>query len=332
MLKDEDDASKSTQEAFVAAWQGLPGFSDEAHFSTWLFRIAYQCGLRHLRQLERRKRTHSLQAAGQTEQVLVGISTERQGVAAIERHDLQALVREQLEHLPLKYRTILSLRHLHDKTYAEIADILSMPVGTVKTQLFRARTLLKEPFTAPLITRETVSGTPLIENEEVMHTSGQFHFHGREQDSTSVHQETDNFSQQQQAWLEQQLGWVEQQNSALAQQEAWLEQQRSGLEQQQGWIEQRRGWLSEQRGWIEQRRGWLTQQDEKLKQREAWLIQQEAWLNQQHIALIQQYSEVVQRHQWVQQRRCWLDRQQRRLTQQESASSQGDEAGERQSG
>ncbi|SRR6266487_4333627 len=53
MLQEKDDASESTQEAVVAAWQGLPSFRGEARFSTWLYRIAYHyC----LRQLERRKR------------------------------------------------------------------------------------------------------------------------------------------------------------------------------------------------------------------------------------------------------------------------------------
>ena len=334
MLKNYEDASESTQQTFVVAWQELPGFRDEARFSTWLFRIAYLCCLR---QLERRKREHTLQTAEQSEQaeqVPVKIRTEKQGTETIERHDMQALVSEQLEHLPLKYRTVLILCHLHDKTYEEIANILSIPVGTVKTRLFRARTLLKERLsgTAPLVPRETVSGKPLTENEEVMDTSGQFHFHGRGQDSIPDNQKTGDFSQQQQAWLEQQQVWLEQQYSALAQQEAWLEQRRNWLEHQQGWLEQRRGWLAEQRSWIEQRRGWLTRQDEKLTQQEAWLIQQEAWLDQQHTALVQQYSEVVQQHQWVQQRHSWLDRQQRRLAQQDSALIQVDESGEYLSG
>jgi RNA polymerase sigma-70 factor, ECF subfamily len=176
MLKDEDDASECTQEAFVAAWQGLPGFRHEARFSTWLFHIAYQCGLR---QLERRKWEHARHSAEQAEQVLAGRRPEKQGAGTTRRQVLQALVREQLEHLPLTYRTVLILRHLHDQTYEEIATILSMPIGTVKTRLFRARALLKECFTAPLVTRETMVGTPLTENEEVMHPSGPFPFQER---------------------------------------------------------------------------------------------------------------------------------------------------------
>jgi len=206
MLTDEDEASECTQKAFVAAWQGLPRFRDEAHFSTWLYRIAYQCGLRQLAQRTREQVQHS---AGEAEQVLMGRRPEQQGTEITRRQDLQALVREYLEHLPLKYRTVLVLRHLHDQTYEEIAAILSMPVGAVKTRLLRARTLLKERLvgTAPLVPRETMVRTPLTENEEVMHPSGPLPFQGRGQDSIPDNPETDDFSQHQQAWRAQQLGW-----------------------------------------------------------------------------------------------------------------------------
>lgn len=331
MLKDSGDARESTQETFVTAWQRLPELRDEARFSTWLYRIAYQCGLR---QLERSTRVHAWHSAGQGEQIQEKISTQKQGAETTENPDPQALVREQLESLPLTYRSVLLLRHLHNQTYEEIAAILSMPSGTVKTHLFRARTLLKERLacTAPLVARETVAGTPLTGSEAVMHLSGPLPFEGREQNSIPTNQETDDFSRQQQVWLAQQLDWVEQQRSALTQREAWVQQRRGWLEQQQGWLEQRRDWLVEQRSWLNQRRGWLSQQDNKLTQQEAWLVKQEAWLDQQHTALVQQYSEMVQQHHWVQQQWSWLDRQQRWLTQQDSTSVQGDEGGKRLSG
>src|ERR1700674_3536305 len=60
MLQDDEEASEITQNAFLAAWQGLPSFRGEARFATWLYRIAYNCALK---QLERRKREWALQAA-----------------------------------------------------------------------------------------------------------------------------------------------------------------------------------------------------------------------------------------------------------------------------
>lgn len=141
MLQDDEDAGEITQEIFLAAWQGLPAFRGEARFSTWLHRIAYRCCLQ---QLERRKRERSLHSAIQAEQLLEGVHQEKQVEDILEQRDQQAIVREQLELLPARYRIVLILRHFQEMTYEEIADILSLPVGTVKTHLFRARNLLKE--------------------------------------------------------------------------------------------------------------------------------------------------------------------------------------------
>jgi RNA polymerase sigma-70 factor (ECF subfamily) len=141
ILQDYEDAREITQEAFLAAWQGLPSFRGEARFATWLYRIAYNCSLR---QLERRKRERARHSVIQAEHILEGMSKEKQAEDSIELRDRQAIVREQLEQLPPKYRIVLILRHLQDMTYEEMAEVLSMPVGTIKTHLFRARNLLKE--------------------------------------------------------------------------------------------------------------------------------------------------------------------------------------------
>ncbi len=137
MLQQYEEANEITQETFLAAWQGLPTFRGDSRFSTWLYRIAYNCCLK---QLEQRRRDKALQLAMQTEQ----ISAHEQINNELEAHDCQSLVREHLSMLPAKYRIVLVLRHLQDMTYEEMAEILTMPIGTIKTHLFRARNLLKE--------------------------------------------------------------------------------------------------------------------------------------------------------------------------------------------
>src|SRR6266851_3469775 len=99
MLQDYEDASEVTQEAFLAAWQGLPSFRGEACFATWLYRIAYHCCLR---QIERRKRERALQAAMEAEQVLEGVNKVKQVEDILELRNQQAIVREQIEKLPTK--------------------------------------------------------------------------------------------------------------------------------------------------------------------------------------------------------------------------------------
>jgi len=141
MLQQYEEANEVTQETFLAAWQGLPSFRGDARFSTWLYRIAYNCALK---QLAQRKRDKAVQIGVQAEQLIANAGQEQRVDAELESHARQALVHEQLANLPAKYRIVLVLRHLQDMTYEEMAEILTMPIGTIKTHLFRARNLLKE--------------------------------------------------------------------------------------------------------------------------------------------------------------------------------------------
>src|SRR5713101_4847962 len=149
MLQHYEEANETTQETFLAALQGLPAIRGDARFATWLYRIAYNCSLK---QLEQRKRDKALQVALEAEQDDAKLVDTEMDV-----RDRQALVREHLSHLPAKYRIVLILRHLQDMTYEEMAEILTMPIGTIKTHLFRARNLLKERLQA--LDRESNMGT-----------------------------------------------------------------------------------------------------------------------------------------------------------------------------
>lgn len=142
MLQNYEEANEVTQETFLAAWQGLPSFRGDARFSTWLYRIAYNCSLK---QLEVHKRDRALQSAMETEHALDDRSdVGERAQTEMDAQECRALVHEQLSHLPPKYRSVLVLRHLQEMTYEEMAEILAMPIGTIKTHLFRARNLLKE--------------------------------------------------------------------------------------------------------------------------------------------------------------------------------------------
>ena len=141
MLQQYEEATEITQETFLAAWQGLSSFRGDARFSTWLYRIAYNCSLK---QLELRKRDRALQVALEAKKMLESADDEQRENAELDAHDRQILIQEHLSHLPTKYRIVLILRHLQDMSYEEMAEILTMPIGTIKTHLFRARNLLKE--------------------------------------------------------------------------------------------------------------------------------------------------------------------------------------------
>jgi RNA polymerase sigma-70 factor (ECF subfamily) len=143
MLRDPEEASEATQEAFLAAWQGLRHFREEARFSTWLYRIAY----RHcLKVAESRRRNDAARA-----ELAVEVSREQRpenvlssAMAREAEAQVRDAVRAEIALLPPKYRAALILRHIQDMSYEEIAEVMRAPIGTVKTHLFRARAMLKE--------------------------------------------------------------------------------------------------------------------------------------------------------------------------------------------
>ncbi len=143
MLHDTEEAVEATQEVFLAAWQNLGGFRGESQLATWLYRIAYNhC----LKVAERRRR----EAQTRAELTSASARAERPAARFSQMHaqaalrDLCDLVRAEIDNLPPKYRAVLALRHLQDLSYEEMAEVLRVPIGTVKTHLFRARALLKE--------------------------------------------------------------------------------------------------------------------------------------------------------------------------------------------
>src|SRR5579863_1527979 len=89
MLQQYEEANEVTQEAFLAAWQGLPSFRGDALFSTWLYRIAYNCALK---QLEQRKRDKALQAVVQSEYITAQVNCEERIDAALDAATRRELI------------------------------------------------------------------------------------------------------------------------------------------------------------------------------------------------------------------------------------------------
>jgi RNA polymerase sigma-70 factor, ECF subfamily len=132
-LHDMEEARDATQEAFFKAFRSLRTFKPGAKFSTWIFAIAYHgCCDR----LNKRKRYSGEELP---ERADVGPGPEAQVIALDEASRLRAAI----EALPEKYRTVVTLFHLQGKQYEEIASVLGLPMGTVKTHLFRAKEQLR---------------------------------------------------------------------------------------------------------------------------------------------------------------------------------------------
>ena len=139
-LDDED----LTQEVFLRAYEALPGFREESRFSTWLYRIARNLCLSELRKRGRRGEHLSLEGE-ESEGGRPFLSPGREDPGdQVERRDVARAVRELMARLPERYRTALTLFYLHEVRYEEIAEIMGIPLGTVKTHLRRGRLRLRD--------------------------------------------------------------------------------------------------------------------------------------------------------------------------------------------
>ncbi len=135
LASDRNLADDLAQEVFLRAYRGLCGFEGRARFSTWLYRIAYNVYLNH----RARTREH---AALPENYESSAMSPETSMCAA--RSDLRRDLDAAIAGLPERYRAVVMLYSLEDVSYPEIAEILDLPLGTVKTHLHRAKRMLRE--------------------------------------------------------------------------------------------------------------------------------------------------------------------------------------------
>ena len=141
MCRNSADAEEAAQEAFLAAWQGLPVFRGDSSFSTWLYRLASNACVDILRREGRHQPNLSLDDEDAAIDLPDG-SLSLHGDA--ERPDLRPQPAGRLAALPPDYRQVLILRELHQRSYDEIADILSLDLGTVKSRINRGRKRLRK--------------------------------------------------------------------------------------------------------------------------------------------------------------------------------------------
>ncbi len=147
IVRDPELAEEIAQDAFVRAWQALPAFRGESRFSTWLYRIAYRRALDERAAAERRR---GREIATDSEALERAAPLGDRASDWALRLRLERLVRA----LPETQRACLTLFYADDQSVDEIARILELPSGTVKTHLFRARGELRRVWE-----RENVKGS-----------------------------------------------------------------------------------------------------------------------------------------------------------------------------
>jgi RNA polymerase sigma-70 factor (ECF subfamily) len=143
MVHDRSQVEDLTQEAFIKAFASLKSFNEEYAFSTWLYKIATNNCIDYIR--KRRLPTFSINKPFESRDSEFTFElpdetyrADRQLIAS----QRSAMLNQAIQQLPEKYRRVIQLRHTEERTYEEIAEMLRLPIGTVKAHIFRAREML----------------------------------------------------------------------------------------------------------------------------------------------------------------------------------------------
>jgi len=133
----KEDASDFAQEVFLKAYRNLSRFEGRSRFSTWLYRIAYNTAVN---ELNRRKEYHSLAE----EDMNKIFSNDDTPDLTMLRNAAREAVQTAVKELPERFGICIDLFFFYDRSYQEIETITGIPVNTIKSHVFRAKTLLRE--------------------------------------------------------------------------------------------------------------------------------------------------------------------------------------------
>ncbi len=142
LVNNPEDAQDVVQEAFLNAYQALDGFKGHSEFFTWLYRIAYNSAI----SLKRKQRvTLSLSAGthGAAPPEPLDESEQARPGQGLERRDEERRVQAALDRLSPEHRVVLILKDLEGQKYETMAEILRVPIGTIRSRLHRARAELR---------------------------------------------------------------------------------------------------------------------------------------------------------------------------------------------
>jgi RNA polymerase sigma-70 factor, ECF subfamily len=133
------DADDAAQEAMIGIVRGLGRFDGRSAFSTWVYRVATNAALDELRRRRRRPTLHAVGDDAPWPEIADPLAERRVDAAA-----LRLVIDDALDDLPEEFRAPVVLRDVADLDYAEIAEVLSIPLGTVKSRIARGRSQLAE--------------------------------------------------------------------------------------------------------------------------------------------------------------------------------------------
>jgi RNA polymerase sigma-70 factor (ECF subfamily) len=151
MVGNYESALDLTQEIFIKVYNSLRRYRSEFKFSTWIYKIAHNAAIDHLRRTATREQ--SLVMGPENDQFDLPVeSTRLSPEQESERKERRGEIESVVRALPGNYRELIILRHSQDLSYEEIVEVTGLPLGTVKNRLFRAREMMRELFVEKGIT------------------------------------------------------------------------------------------------------------------------------------------------------------------------------------
>ncbi|MBE0556906.1 MAG: sigma-70 family RNA polymerase sigma factor [Proteobacteria bacterium] len=143
MIREKEEVEDLTQEAFIKAFTSLSSFNEEYAFSTWLYKIATNNCIDYIRRRKLQKFSIDKPIESKDSDFTFELpdSTYTPDREIIDKQR-KSMLEEAINALPPKYRKVIRMRHTEEREYQEIADLLGLPLGTVKAHIFRARELL----------------------------------------------------------------------------------------------------------------------------------------------------------------------------------------------
>jgi len=145
MLNDYEASLDVTQEVFIKVYNSLDRYSCDYKFSTWLYRIAHNAAIDHLRRNSMNAQSIETENGDGSYQLQIE-SSDPNPEQIRQRSEWRTEIESVVKRLPAAYRELILLRHSQDLSYDEIADVTGLPLGTVKNRLFRAREMMREIF------------------------------------------------------------------------------------------------------------------------------------------------------------------------------------------
>ena len=157
LVSRQEDREEICQEVFIKVFRNLSRFKFQSKLSTWIGKIAYTTTINYLRKEKIQGYTENKNSSNNNENediyndpIDTIHSNDPNPAETIERQDISKLIHDKIKELPKPYQTIITLYHLEQMSYQEIAEIMELPEGTVKSYLFRGRKKLKESLVSEL--------------------------------------------------------------------------------------------------------------------------------------------------------------------------------------